>query len=439
LVSLNAAEAVAGTDAGPAVLHLVDCSLLVPPAVGPDGRSRYWMLETLRGYGLRQLRQACEEHQAAAALAAHALSTAEQAVAQLARRDQELSAARWLDAEDATVHQALAWALDHDPPGALRLALALAPWWLMRGRWVQGYALLQRAAGPADPATSAWCTAQIWLGQLCGGASDFVSVALGHNSAVVTARKDGPPSPGLVDGPLGQIAARRDRGQLDEAAAEARTALDLARRIGYAAGEARALEKLSEIAMYTGQGEDAVAWAVQARQIPGDRIPAWFARRIDSTLAWALVCNGELDGVPELCDQLLAEARTVGDLSEQADTLFLMGVAALRGGRLAAARARLLESAELAVYGGGYPLRMIDILEQAGYLCAATGRPAEAITLWSARAAQCQAAGLVEPPYETRERERPLAEATRALDAQHFTAARSRAELTRLALQEGII
>ena len=44
--SLDAAEAVAGADAGPAVLHLVDCSLLVPPAAGPDGRSRYSMLET---------------------------------------------------------------------------------------------------------------------------------------------------------------------------------------------------------------------------------------------------------------------------------------------------------------------------------------------------------------------------------------------------------
>ena len=50
------------------------------------------------------------------------------------------------------------------------------------------------------------------------------------------------------------------------------------------------------------------------------------------------------------------------------------------------------------MYGGGYPLRMIDILDQGGYLCAATGRPAEAITLWAARTAQCQAAGLAEPP-----------------------------------------
>jgi DNA-binding CsgD family transcriptional regulator len=184
--------------------------------------------------------------------------------------------------------------------------------------------------------------------------------------------------------------------------------------------------KLSEIAMYTGQGKDAEAWAVQARQISGDRIPSWFARRIDSTLAWALVCNGELGGVPELCDQLLAAARTAGDLVEQADTLFLMAVAARKGGQLAAARARLRESAELAVYCGGYPLRMIDILEQYGYLCAATGRPAEAITLWSARTAQGQAAGLVEPPQEARDRERPLVEARRALDAQQLAAAQIR-------------
>ena len=46
--TLQAAEAVAGEGAGPAVLRLVDCSLLSPPRAGPDGRPRYVMLETLR-------------------------------------------------------------------------------------------------------------------------------------------------------------------------------------------------------------------------------------------------------------------------------------------------------------------------------------------------------------------------------------------------------
>ena len=53
--TLEAAEAVAGPGAGPAVLHLVDCSLLAPPQIGPDGHDRYLMLETLRACGSRLL------------------------------------------------------------------------------------------------------------------------------------------------------------------------------------------------------------------------------------------------------------------------------------------------------------------------------------------------------------------------------------------------
>jgi len=56
--TLEAAEAVAGQGAGPAVLRLVDCSLLSPPQAGPDDRSRYGMLETLRAYGAGQLTEA---------------------------------------------------------------------------------------------------------------------------------------------------------------------------------------------------------------------------------------------------------------------------------------------------------------------------------------------------------------------------------------------
>jgi DNA-binding CsgD family transcriptional regulator len=47
--------------------------------------------------------------------------------------------------------------------------------------------------------------------------------------------------------------------------------------------------------------------------------------------------------------------------------------------------------------------------------------------------AQYQAAGLVEPPQGTQDRERPLAEATRVLDPQQLTAARSRGAAMTLA------
>ena len=81
--TLEAAEAVAGAGAGPAVLRLVDCSLLVPPRAGPDGRSRYVMLETLRAYGTGLLAEAGEQEAAAAALAGYALQVAEEAAAGL--------------------------------------------------------------------------------------------------------------------------------------------------------------------------------------------------------------------------------------------------------------------------------------------------------------------------------------------------------------------
>jgi hypothetical protein len=63
------------------VLHLVDCSLLVPPQAGPDGRFRYVMLETLRAYGAGLLTETGEADGAAAALARYALRVAGQAAA----------------------------------------------------------------------------------------------------------------------------------------------------------------------------------------------------------------------------------------------------------------------------------------------------------------------------------------------------------------------
>src|SRR4029077_7560703 len=113
--TLEGAEAVAGNDARPAVLHLVDCSLLVPPRVDPDGRSRYVMLETLRAYGAGLLAEAGEADAAAAAQAGYAVRVAEDVMSGLAAGTGEVAAARRLDAEDATMRRVLDWTMDHDP------------------------------------------------------------------------------------------------------------------------------------------------------------------------------------------------------------------------------------------------------------------------------------------------------------------------------------
>jgi predicted ATPase/DNA-binding CsgD family transcriptional regulator/transcriptional regulator with XRE-family HTH domain len=136
--TLAAAEAVAGKSAGQAVLRLVECSLLGSPVVGPDGRARYRMLETLRAYGGGLLAEAGEQDDTAAMLAAYALQVAEEAAAGLLTSPGKLAAAHWLDAEDAMMREVLAWATEHDTDLALRLAVALAPWWWLRGRLAGG-------------------------------------------------------------------------------------------------------------------------------------------------------------------------------------------------------------------------------------------------------------------------------------------------------------
>ena len=183
--TLEAAEAVAGEAAGPTVLRLVDCSLLVPPRAGPDGRARYSMLETLRGYGAGLLAEAGEQDQAAAALAGYAVRVAEQAAAGMTTIAGEPSAARWLDAEDATMGQVLAWAVEHDLDMAARLVTALGLWWTLRGRLAGQGPLLRELAGRAEPGSEGWCAAQFWLGYTAMDAADLPQ-SLQRCAAVVT-------------------------------------------------------------------------------------------------------------------------------------------------------------------------------------------------------------------------------------------------------------
>ena len=171
--TLEAAGAVAGQDAAPAVLRLVECSLLVPPRPGVDGRSRYAMLETLRGYGAGLLAGAGEQDQAQAALARYALRVAEQATAGLTTMAGEPAAARWLDAEEATMGPALGWAAGHDLDMAARLVTALGLWWVMRGRLAGQEPLLRGLAGRAEPGSDGWCAAQFWLAWIAFDGADL--------------------------------------------------------------------------------------------------------------------------------------------------------------------------------------------------------------------------------------------------------------------------
>ena len=428
--TLEAAEAVAGAGAGPAVLRLVDCSLLVPPRVGADGRSRYGMLETLRAYGAGQLDQAGEQEQAAAALARWALAVAEQAAAGLQTGTGELAAARWLDAEDATMRQVLAWAMTHDTAAALRLAAALGLWWFLRARLPGEYPLLREVTGIAEPGSDAWCTAQLWLGYAAVNSADQPA-ALESFTALRDAIADGGPSRALADALAGRAMILTNLGRTAEAAADAGRALAVARQAGSPAAEAVALVNLSFAARNGGDLSGAVRLARQAEQIPAD-IPGFIARVCSSVLADMLTAAGDLAAAERVCAANLTRYRDAGDLQNVTALLRRIAVLDRKAGRTGDAAAHLREALQTALRAGSW-LELGNDLEACGFLCAATGRPAEAITVWAADAALHGYEGFTGVPLDAWGWTEPLREAREALGPGRSRAAEERGAAMSLA------
>jgi predicted ATPase/DNA-binding CsgD family transcriptional regulator len=422
--SLDAAAAVAGAGAESVVLHLVDCSLLTPPRTGPDGQARYLMLETLRAFGFEWLVQAGEFPDTAAALARYALKVADQAAAAMLASGGELAAARWLAAEDVTVHQALTWALEHDPPAALRLAVALAPWWPLQGRLVAGQALLQRVIESCGEQDRLWPVARFWLGRLATIVGDYPA-ALTDLTAACDALGDGPPSREHVDALAGRSVALRNLGRLAEAADDCRRALRLARQISYPAGEAMALSHLSLAAGYEGDLETGLDAATQAHRIDHSAMPDKTARLCAMAYAHALIQNGQTATAQQVCAEALAQAQTAGDVGDQANFLYLTVYAARRGGHIADAGTHLRQSIALATQSGDR-LRMIDNLDDCGYVCTATGRWADAVTLWTAYATHNAAIGVPDLPQEAHLRQESLRQAARVLGPERTREAQER-------------
>jgi non-specific serine/threonine protein kinase len=420
--TLEAAGAVAGHGAAPAVLRLVECSLLVPPRPGPDGRMRYGMLETLRGYGAGLLAQAGEQDQAQAALARYAVRVAGEAAAGLQTVAGEPAAARWLDAEDATMGHVLAWAVERDLDTAVRLVTALSMWWVLRGRLAGQEPLLRELAGRAEPGSDEWCAAQFWLARTAEDAPDQPA-ALERYTAVIDVIKDRGPSRMLVDCLAGQSVTVSNLGRVPEAARYGRRALAMARELGYRSGQVHATTSLVIAAMYAGDLDEAVQLARQAGQVPD--IPGTAARICGCLLAEVLEEAGDLAAAGQACTATLAQARDAGDMNTLGELLTVMAELDLRAGRADAAAAHLREAAQIALQTGTWST-ILNVLYLCGYLCAATARPAGAITAWAADETLGQQGGLVWYDAATRRREDALRQARNALGPDRARAAGQR-------------
>jgi DNA-binding CsgD family transcriptional regulator/tetratricopeptide (TPR) repeat protein len=365
---------------------------------------------------------------------------AEDAMAGLAAGTGGVAAARWLDAEDATMRRVLDWALEHDAVAghdaavAPRLAAALAWWWQIRGRLAGEVPLLRAAVDRAAAGSDAWCAGQTWLGQASMDSADPAG-ALRHFTAARDAIGDRGPVPLLARCLSGRSATLLGLGRIAEAAGDARRSLALAREGDHPVAEALAMAVLSLVACVGGDRVGAVQLARQAERI-SEGLAGPTARACGHTLTTVLIEVGDLAAAERMCAAGLAGARDAGDLWSLGNLLEKMVVLDLASGRYPDAALHLREALQTALLTG-VRRKVIEDLDCCGYLCALTGRSAEAVTVWAA-VAEPEREGFSAPlhpdlPEGWFQRQKPLRKARQTLGPAQTQAAEERGNAMSLA------
>jgi predicted ATPase/DNA-binding CsgD family transcriptional regulator len=155
------------------VAALVDANLLRLGEAG-DAEPRYFMLETVREFGLDQLAASDDEEETRNRHAAWCLALAKRVEPELLGPEQR-SWSELLETEHANMRAALTWLTESGrTESALQLPSALWVFWFLRGHLREGYARLTQAlaiehdAAPADRVQALWAA-----GMLAWSQGDF--------------------------------------------------------------------------------------------------------------------------------------------------------------------------------------------------------------------------------------------------------------------------
>ena len=219
-----------------------------------------------------------------------------------------------------------------DPDMALRLAVALAPWWLLRGR--PGSARCC-ARPPGTPRRAATGGAPRTFGSVMRRCSRPICPGRGLLHPRLR-RYRGPAAVQGTGGCLrGRSGALANIGRVAEAADDARRSLALALALGDPAREAMALDRLAVAVFRAGDLHTAVQLAVQAGKTSVD-VPGWIAalRKISVFLALVLTKASRRwpQPGPRLRGRGWTRARRAGDSWVQTRLLVQRATLDLRAG-----------------------------------------------------------------------------------------------------------
>jgi predicted ATPase/DNA-binding SARP family transcriptional activator len=301
--------------------------------------SRFAMLETVRHFAVERL----DEDGAVEVRRRHAEWLAELAEAARSANLAGEDPVPWLDrleAEHANIRAALGWAIGADVALALELVSALRPFWEVRGHFAEGLR---------------------WAEQ-----------ALAHDSRVASEVRN--KAVAFAAGAAFRV------GDLARAGELYREVLELARELGDAEGEARALSDLGIVA--SGKGDLATA-----RRMLEESVERYRALDVPRGLAIALMNLGDVAGQQELFDEAigvttkaLAIQRELGDKGRQAISLYNLGLYCLQTGELENSREWLAQAVAL-TSELGYKEVMAYALASFARLCLLDGDPGRAAHL----------------------------------------------------------
>ena len=380
-----------GVDAGQvaAVLDSLADKSLTLRSDNVDG-ARWQMLMTIRDYAVEKLDERGQTSVAAASHCLHYFERAKEGGRGLTGVEQGLWIQRFdTERDNLRAATALALAGGVDPVVAIKIAVAMMGFWMLRGHASEGRAVIREAlplpAVQASPVALAW---GLYVGAVLAGTQGEHREARELLERCLELRR-GLGNPVQTAATLSTLAlARLKAGDPAGATAGEREALELFRAQGDRVGEAIGLLHLGQIACFEGdsgraRAEIGAALAV-AREIGHHEV----AGEAELTLGDIDLTDGRLDDAAAHFDTSLAVCRGAADRRGEANAQRGQGRTALERGALGAARSQLGEALR-AFEGFEMHEELTATLEDHVALLAAEGRPDAAVEL-AAGAAQAR-------------------------------------------------
>ena len=304
----------------------------------PGGEPRFFMLETVREFGLERLDERGEA-EAVAARHANYFTTWVETDEPEARGPRQVEWLAQMEVEQDNLRTALGWTLRHDPESALRLASAQHWYWFLRGQVREGRAWLERALAAASNSEERRIMALNWASFLAW-----------------------------------------NQGDLGVARTRAEEALSLATTHGDERGRGWALLNLGAVTRQAGNHERASELSGQARDVFREQGERWGGALAAYGIGMGASATGRINEARRLFEQALVEVEAIGDRAVSCFVRAVLGGTAFAQGDLDEART-LIEAAQADAKALGFRLVEARALHQLGVIAIAQGNLDHATTL----------------------------------------------------------